>query len=447
MPRKKPRQIGRKVRVEFRQNREARARNDHWTRSFHQDTDATADASRGEQVRAKGALSRKRTIIVPHDDAPVTDESLWRPGLITAMFGLVNRVEDSAGRQWACTLRRVLRTRQIAERAAVTVGDRVWFSPIDAPPASARADAPAESGAVSELPAGVIERVAERTTRLSRRERRGREHALVANADQLLIVASVSQPRIKPHLIDRFLVAAAKGGLRPIVCINKIDLSHHAFGTFGDLEHGESTLESDGAGEDPAEVLEDEFDEDAGGADESFNRYASLDDLVGEFRRAGCTVLCTSVRDRAGLAELAEALHGHLTVLAGQSGVGKSSLLNALQPELNLATGEVSRDNEKGRHTTSHAWIHRLSIGGHVVDTPGIRQFDLWAVEPGELEACFAEFLPLISKCRFSNCLHVHEDGCAVYEAMAAGVISTRRYASYAKMLAEAQAATLRRSR
>jgi ribosome biogenesis GTPase len=267
----------------------------------------------------------------------------------------------------------------------------------------------------------VIERVAPRQTRLSRRDTRGREHTLVANSDLLLIVTSVAQPKLKPHLLDRYIVAAHKGGLRPVICINKIDLA------------------SEEEGIDPEELLiymqavpgNDEF--------ETFREPITVGSVLAELRQIGYTCICTSAVSNAGLDELRHALRGHITVASGQSGVGKSSLINLLEPGLNLKVAEVSRESEKGRHTTSHAQLLRLSLGGYIVDTPGIRTFDLWAVDPGELEAFFVEFVPLVPKCRFRNCLHGDEDGCAIREAVEAGEISLRRYLSYLKMLDEAR--------
>jgi ribosome biogenesis GTPase len=163
----------------------------------------------------------------------------------------------------------------------------------------------------------------------------------------------------------------------------------------------------------------------------------SIDDLFQEFRALGYRCLRTSATERIGLDELRHELVGHTTVLSGQSGVGKSSLLNALQPHLNLRVEEVSSDTEKGRHVTSHARLLALDFGGWVVDTPGIRQFDLWSVAPGELEACFVEFIPHVRNCGFNDCHHQQEEGCAIIAAVAAGQISERRYHSYLKMLDE----------
>lgn len=392
------RRKGRKVRVDFRQNRQQRRRSDDWTRRYHDDQDKLVDERLSESVRAKGELSRKRTVIVDEDDVQVVDEALWQPGVVTAVHGLVCRVEAENGNRWDCTVRRVLRTLLIEQRTSVTVGDRVWFSD----------HAKDHDGQAI----GVIERVAERTTVLSRRDRRKREHTIVANADQLLIVTSIAQPALKPHLIDRYLVAAARGDLRPVICFNKCD-----------LEPGAVELEQEREGHSEPE-------------DETGGR-PTIDELFGEFRDLGYTCLRTSATERLGLDQLRRELTDHMTVLSGQSGVGKSSLINALQPHLNLKVREVSSDTEKGRHVTAHARLLALDFGGWVVDTPGIRQFDLWSVPPGELEACFTEFIPHIQNCHFNDCHHQQEEGCAVVAAVEAGEISERRYLSYLKMLAE----------
>lgn len=389
MAKKRP---GRKVRVDFRQNRQVRRRSDEWTRQLRANEDRVLDSASVESVRAKGELSRKRTIIVDDDALPIIDETLWLPGVVTKVHGRYCYVTSDDGRRWECTIRRILRTRLIEGRSPVTVGDRVWLSD--------------QSVFHDGAPVGVIERVAPRRSTLSRRDQRQRQHLIVANADQLLAVVSVVQPRLRPHLVDRYIVAALKGRLTPVLCFNKIDLL---------------------AADDEA------YEED--------ERLAALHlriaDVLEEFRGLGYPCVCTSAVTGAGIDELRTLLKDKVTVLSGQSGVGKSSLLNVLQPGLNLATRAVSEENEKGRHTTTLAELIPLELGGYVVDTPGIRGFDLWAVERGELEALFQEFVPHVPRCRFANCAHRGEEGCAVEAAVAEGVISARRYYSYLKMLEE----------
>lgn len=387
MAKKRP---GRKVRVDFRQNRQTRRRTDDWTQRYRTEEDALADTSSGESIRAKGELSRRRTIIADDDALPIVAETEWRAGTVNRVHGLICYVVDDSGQNWECTVRRVLRTRLIESRAPVTVGDRVWIS-------DQRAACDGRFWAV-------IERVDPRHSTLSRRDRRKREHAIVANADQLIAVVSVAEPRLRPHLVDRYIVAALKGDLTPVLCFNKIDL-----------------LASD--------TLTEEEDERAGLRAEA---------VIAEFERLGYRCLRTSATQPCGLDELREALRGKTSVLSGQSGVGKSSLINAIQPQLQLATQTVSVENEKGRHTTTLAERLPLDFGGYVIDTPGIRTFDLWNVQPAELEALFVEFLPYIPRCRFKDCLHNDEEDCAVREAVEAGEISVRRYFSYRKMFVEA---------
>lgn len=386
---KPPKKGGRKVRVDFRANRNQPGRGEDLTRQYQRDPDEAIDAERVESVRSKGDASRKRTIIVGEDDAPLVDEALWCSGVVLAVHGLVCRVHAD-GAAWDCTIRRKLRTLSIDERSPVIVGDRVWFSRLSEP----------GSGPGN----GVIERVDERSTRLSRRDFRGREHVLVANADQLLIVTAVAEPRPKPHLIDRYLVAAHKGNLRPIICFSKCDLV---------------------AGE--VDFEDDDYD----------GPLLSIAELIEEYRGIGYTCIFASAKSGAGIDALREHLRGHITALSGQSGVGKSSLINALEPGAKLRVAQVSEANQKGRHCTTNAQLLPLHFGGFVVDTPGIRQFDLWNLALGELEAHFVEFAPLVAQCRFSDCLHVNQAGCAILAAVADGRISERRYRSYVKMLTE----------
>ena len=205
----------------------------------------------------------------------------------------------------------------------------------------------------------------------------------------MLIVSALAEPGLKLSLIDRYLVAAEIGGVRPVIVLNKADLV--------DLR--------------PVPV---------GGR-------PLLPARLRDHRHLGRR------RPRARSAAGAAGRRGSRR-FSGQSGVGKSSLLNAIQPGLNLKVREVSDWTSKGKHTTTTAELIRLEPGGYVVDTPGLRQFELWGVVPGELEGHFVEFRPYIPLCRFPDCSHTHETRCAVKEAVHWGQIHAGRYESYLKL-------------
>jgi ribosome biogenesis GTPase len=202
---------------------------------------------------------------------------------------------------------------------------------------------------------------------------------------QWIIVASAAEPYLKPNLIDRFLVSAEQSHLKAVICINKIDLVEPA----------------------------------------------PLEPLVGVYSQMGYAVILTSARTGAGVERLRRRLAGKESVVAGQSGVGKSSLLNAVHPGLGLAVSEVSAETQKGRHTTTTGRLIPLEGGGYVVDTPGIRQFQLWDVIPEEVAGLYRDVRPLVNRCAFPDCTHRHEADCAVKHAVADGWLDARRYESF----------------
>lgn len=368
-----------KVRVDLRKNRSKPPRQRGWTRGFHEHG-YTEEATVGqERVRAKGELSRRRTIIQSDQPAaegtgqdaaemPAADPDACLPGRVLRVHGLQSVVETEDGRQLRCAVRRLLRTLATDERNIVATGDRVWIRP-------------------SLNDEGFIERVEPRHGILSRASR-GREHVLVANVDQVVIVMSLVEPDLKPHLIDRYLASAAQGGITPLICLNKSDLV------------------------DPT----------------------PYQPLLGLYSQLDIQIALTSATTGLGVSRLREWLRDRQTVFSGQSGVGKSSLLNAVQPELGLQVREVSETNQKGRHTTTTAELIRLGFGGWVVDTPGIRQFSLWDMIPEEVEGFFPEMRPFVPLCAFPDCSHTHEDRCAVKRAVELGQISASRYTSYLGM-------------
>jgi ribosome biogenesis GTPase len=238
---------------------------------------------------------------------------------------------------------------------------------------------------------GVIEEVEEREraiVRLDPRPQGEYQQVMLANPDQAVFVFACAHPNPRLRMLDRFLVIAEKQQIPAVVVANKIDLV-----------------------EDPREI---------------FGLYESI----------GYHVLYTSVKTGAGLEELKSLLTGKVSALAGPSGVGKSSLLNAIQPGLGLAVSEVSKAINKGRHTTVTRELFGLEGGGYVADTPGWRSLALWDTEPEELDAYFPELRNLVAHCQFSDCTHIHEPGCAVRRALEEGKIHTERYESYLRLRA-----------
>jgi ribosome biogenesis GTPase len=212
------------------------------------------------------------------------------------------------------------------------------------------------------------------------------QQVIVANADQLLIVTSWRQPHLWLELVDRYLIAAERNGLSPIICVNKVDLSVDVAICRAELQP-----------------------------------YIDL----------GYRVIFTSALTGTGIGELRDTLRGQTTVLSGMSGVGKSSLLNAVQPGLQIATREVSDFSHEGRHTTTQVCMNELEMGGYVVDTPGVREFGLSGLLRAELVRFYPEIATLEMRCRFSDCSHTHEPGCAVKRALQAGRVSATRYHNY----------------
>lgn len=365
-----------KIRTDFRKNRSVRTRRTDWTQQFDRDGLQNDESAQGERISGKGDLTRRRTVrgiegVGEEAGTEVqlqVDESACLSGHVLSVHGLLSHVEAEGGRVYRCATRRLLKTLSTDQRHVVVAGDRVAFRPVSA----------------GESDEGIIERIEPRHGILARTSR-GRQHTMVANVDQALIISSAAEPRLKPHLIDRLLASTEKGRLRPVICINKIDLI------------------------DPTD----------------------LQPLVGVFSQMGYQVLLVSAKTGFGVDRLRRVLAGQESVVAGQSGVGKSSLLNAVDPSLALRVAAVSQETQKGRHTTTTARLFPLSFGGYVVDTPGIRQFELWDVVPEEVANFFRDLRPYVSHCRFPDCTHTHEAACAVKDAVADGRIDQRRYESY----------------
>ncbi len=234
---------------------------------------------------------------------------------------------------------------------------------------------------------GAINEIHERKTKLSRPGFHGYEHVIAANVDQLLIVASALSPRFKRGIVERFLVVARQGGLEPILVVNKCDLED------------ERTIRS----------------------------------WVAPFEGIGLPATLVSAVTGTGLDELRSQLRGRISVLAGQSGVGKSSLVNALFPELQLRTQGVSIHN-KGRHTTTSSRLYQLPTSGYLVDTPGIKSLELADTDQEDLAEAFPDIEEFAAACKFRDCSHIHEPRCAVRAAVDTGKLEQARYESYVRL-------------
>lgn len=297
-----------------------------------------------------------------------------RSGVVLQSLGGVYQVETAEGVREAVLRGRLKREVRSGDR--VVAGDRVALAP------------PEREG-----DRWTVEEVEPRRTVLERKApgkaRRGK--VIAANIDQVMVVFAAAHPAPHLRMLDRFLVLCESTGLDAVVVANKVEL-------VGGVE----------------------------GAREIFGVYETV----------GYPVLYTSVKAGIGVESLGERLHGRVSALTGPSGVGKSSLLNAVQPGLALRVGSVSEAVQKGRHTTVTAELIPLEAGGYVADTPGLRELGLWEVGEDELDHCFPEFRPWLGRCRYGNsCSHSHEPACAVRGAVEAGEVAAGRYESYLRML------------
>lgn len=257
----------------------------------------------------------------------------------------------------------------------VAVGDEVIVTPLD-------------NGE------GVIEEILPRWTKFSRRypgKRDAIEQIVVANADQVVTVLSTRLPDLNYRFLDRFLILAEVGEMDAVVCINKVDL---------------------------IDVVEQQ----------------KLGSILRAYEQLGYPVIFTSINYPQSIEPFRDALRDKFSVIVGASGVGKSSLLNAIQPGLGLRVGEVGLKTGKGRHTTTLVELFCLDFGGEVADTPGIREIGLWGVDTENLDLYFPEMESYLGKCKYTDCVHLSEPGCAITEAVNTGEISDVRYLSYVSL-------------
>jgi ribosome biogenesis GTPase len=376
----------RQVRTQIKRNRQPkRPRRKNWMPDSLDDLDALYDLPQTERIMPRGERERRQAVMAAalatleeqasaDGELPTTEEPVGLQGVIVEVSTGLCRV-DLGGRSLICALRGSLTAQDTGFTNVVAVGDEVIVSE-------------------NSSDQGVVEAVLPRRSVLARPDvfYHHLKQVIVANADQLLIVASWRDPIFWPELTDRYLIAAERNNLSPIICLNKIDLA-----------------------------------EDVADCHSALRPYLHL----------GYRVLFTSALTSEGVSGLREVLRGRMTVLAGLSGVGKSSLLSAVQPGLQLRTGEVSDRSGEGQHITTQVNLFRLDIGGFVVDTPGIREFGLSGLRRAELARFYPEMAAVGGDCRFSDCSHLHEPGCAVQAAVQQGLVSATRYHSYRKIYAD----------
>ncbi|UCG53632.1 MAG: ribosome small subunit-dependent GTPase A [Candidatus Latescibacterota bacterium] len=296
-------------------------------------------------------------------------------GLVVRVTGKEVWVE-AGGEITPCVLRG--RFRQKRHEFQIAAGDRVEV----APPESRRTQ-------------GAIEAVLPRRSWLSRYTggRDAVERIIVANIDVLFVVESIASPELSYRFLDRVLVSAESGNNEIRICLNKIDLV-----------------------------------EDQNGISQALSVYVPL----------GYSIIRTSAKTGEGVDEITDLLRGGVYAVVGRSGVGKSSLLNRIDPDLNLKVGRVAEKTGRGRHTTTYSQLFPIR-GGYVADTPGMQTFGYPGRSKDDLPVCFPEFRPHGDSCRFRPCTHSHEPGCAVKEAVERGLIASTRYQSYKDMLTEVE--------
>jgi ribosome biogenesis GTPase / thiamine phosphate phosphatase len=286
-------------------------------------------------------------------------------------------VKDAAGKFHNARMKGVMKIDDITSTNPVAVGDIVEMEQEDNSEASA-----------------VISEIKERNNYINRQSPRHKyqHHIVAANLDQAMLVATIKEPRTSQGFIDRFLVASEMYHVKPLIVFNKSDLYKK----------------------------------------KELDKY---EQWKGVYEAVGYKVLLVSAEKKEGINDIMELLKDKTTLISGHSGVGKSSLLNVIFPDMNLKTAQISGWSGKGQHTTTFAEMYDLPFGGRIIDTPGMREFGLVDIEKQELSHYFPEMRDRLNNCQFNNCLHFNEPGCAIKEAVNEGTIHEDRYVSYLGIL------------
>lgn len=358
----------------------------------------------GEE-RKSGKVARKKASATDRSKYKKTDQDQLKKRILPAKKEnenlLLGRILTIASQGisvshektlYNCTLRGLLKKDKSLFKNLVTVGDWVRFEP-------------------TSKGEGLIDSIEPRKSTLSRADNlsRRKEQLIASNIDQVLITMSVVSPPLKPFLVDRYIIATLKGNMKPIILINKIDLLQSA---------SDKTLVTQES--------------------ELYHEFLKA------YPAAGIPVLGVSSVTGEGMDALRELMKNQSSVFSGQSGVGKSSLITAVTG-IDLRVGPIVEKTQKGTHTTTTTQLLPLPFGGWCIDTPGIKSFGVWDLKPDEIAPYFKEIFAIGRMCKFPDCIHLHEEGCAVIEALERGEISFLRYQSYQYLLDSVNKEHLRR--
>jgi ribosome biogenesis GTPase len=338
----------------------------------------------------KRSIKRDRSKFKKTDRDKIKEKNISETGLQTAIISSIRGAEifvDTGKESVCCTLRGLFKKENANKTSPIIVGDRIFFDE-----------------------ERVIQKIEPRHSILSRADHlsQKKEHCIAANVDLVLITVSVIDPPLRPSIIDRYLIAAKKGKMQPIILCNKIDL-------LDDAKYNERDHEK-----------------------------ALLSECKAIYESIGVPFIELSTVTKEGIDTLRELMKNRTSVFSGQSGSGKSSLLNAIAG-FDLRVGKTVAASRKGSHTTSHAELLRLPFGGYVIDTPGIKSFGLWDVKKEEVRELYSDIATIAKNCRFQNCCHRGEAGCAIPDALEKGILSPLRYESYLNLLLSIESEHYRR--